>query len=340
MLEGHSGSPLPISIHALREEGDAKATEIEVEILNFYPRPPRGGRLGPAGEWSRVVPFLSTPSARRATYTDTITLTASEISIHALREEGDLSPFKKGDIGASISIHALREEGDPSGYRRCKPLSKFLSTPSARRATVEATVSASAKNISIHALREEGDAAAAKSSATMPDFYPRPPRGGRHGEWWDSWDSGAISIHALREEGDDAGINTERLSWIFLSTPSARRATALLVKYIVGEKYFYPRPPRGGRPAALWTLAEEAKFLSTPSARRATSIGSAQTHSSAISIHALREEGDCSWQSQLLPAWKFLSTPSARRATSLPSTTPASSKNFYPRPPRGGRPVL
>ena len=33
-----------ISIHALREEGDAKAAEIEVEILNFYPRPPRGGR--------------------------------------------------------------------------------------------------------------------------------------------------------------------------------------------------------------------------------------------------------------------------------------------------------
>ena len=34
-----------ISIHALREEGDAKANSIEVEILNFYPRPPRGGRL-------------------------------------------------------------------------------------------------------------------------------------------------------------------------------------------------------------------------------------------------------------------------------------------------------
>ena len=34
-----------------------------------------------------------------------------------------------------------------------------------------------------------------------------------------------ISIHALREEGDDAGIDTERLGWIFLSTPSARRAT-------------------------------------------------------------------------------------------------------------------
>ena len=34
----------------------------------------------------------------------------------------------------------------------------------------------------------------------------------------------------------------------------------------------------------------------------------------SISIHALREEGDeCSWQSQLLPAY------------------------FYPRPPRGGR---
>ena len=41
------------------------------------------------------------------------------------------------------------------------------------------------------------------------------------------------------------------------------------------------------------------------------------TRDEAISIHALREEGD-----------------------SLLSTTPASSKNFYPRPPRGGRHLL
>ena len=34
------------------------------------------------------------------------------ISIHALREEGDLSPPRTLDGTVMISIHALREEGD------------------------------------------------------------------------------------------------------------------------------------------------------------------------------------------------------------------------------------
>ena len=56
-----------ISIHALREEGDQQRHGQALTCGNFYPRPPRGGRLLP-GELSG----------------DTNT-----ISIHALREEGD-----------------------------------------------------------------------------------------------------------------------------------------------------------------------------------------------------------------------------------------------------------
>ena len=59
----------------------------------------------------RPLKFLSTPSARRATDAATLTLRAQIISIHALREEGDAWPRKKGCQGG-ISIHALREEGD------------------------------------------------------------------------------------------------------------------------------------------------------------------------------------------------------------------------------------
>ena len=56
-------------------------------------------------------------------------------------------------------------------------------------------------------------------------------------------------------------------------------------------------------------------FLSTPSARRATQLWAAAAMSWAISIHALREEGDiCSLGYDQL-AQIFLSTPSARRAT-------------------------
>ena len=145
-----------------------------------------------------------------------------------------------------------------------------------------------------------------------------------------------ISIHALREEGDD---------------PTSER--------YIPSNYFYPRPPRGGRPP----------------------YGAAHEHQGSISIHALREEGDparstrSTSRSYFYPrpprggrrrpwnerkaANEFLSTPSARRATipkgnghgllpflSTPSARRATSPlclirqqpyNFYPRPPRGGR---
>ena len=56
-----------ISIHALREEGDAVSGWATRLLLNFYPRPPRGGRH------------------RRGHRC----FGAGRISIHALREEGD-----------------------------------------------------------------------------------------------------------------------------------------------------------------------------------------------------------------------------------------------------------
>ena len=79
--------------------------------------------------------FLSTPSARRATCLIDIIHAAAGISIHALREEGDLAGTRPDVRKSKISIHALREEGDP--------LLLFLG--------------AVVQQISIHALREEGD---------------------------------------------------------------------------------------------------------------------------------------------------------------------------------------
>ena len=122
-----------ISIHALREEGDIRYFFKHKRILNFYPRPPRGGRLfPPTGLLSsfqflstpsarratfiddvlvKLLQFLSTPSARRATLTSAVLSCSATISIHALREEGDLV-FYRGQQNRIISIHALREEGD------------------------------------------------------------------------------------------------------------------------------------------------------------------------------------------------------------------------------------
>ena len=63
--------------------------------------------------------------------------------------------------------------------------------------------------ISIHALREEGDCCSTVSKKATRNFYPRPPRGGRH----------------------FAGLCFAQLM-AFLSTPSARRATAKTEKNI------------------------------------------------------------------------------------------------------------
>ena len=123
--------------------------------------------------------FLSTPSARRATFCG-----------------------GSGGSGWPISIHALREEGD--AYE-----------PFHLREKIE---------ISIHALREEGDPLQSPPCALLSNFYPRPPRGGRQ--------SALSQVIAAAQ---------------FLSTPSARRATC-------------PLP----------TTTRSARFLSTPSARRAT----------------------------------------------------------------------
>ena len=61
-------------------------------------------------------------------------------------------------MSVSISIHALREEGDGVLIGRPAHFFLFLSTPSARRATVAQYVNKKAIGaISIHALREEGD---------------------------------------------------------------------------------------------------------------------------------------------------------------------------------------
>ena len=100
-----------ISIHALREEGDFLSGSCFPSLGNFYPRPPRGGRLDTKEAYKQILEFLSTPSARRATDGDGFAWALQDISIHALREEGD-EAMALVLSGEYISIHALREEGD------------------------------------------------------------------------------------------------------------------------------------------------------------------------------------------------------------------------------------
>ena len=88
----------------------------------------------PSFPYAGIFAFLSTPSARRATNGAQIFGAMGNISIHALREEGDFIGRRIVPV-TGISIHALREEGDFFGFPRRNETIVFLSTPSARRAT-------------------------------------------------------------------------------------------------------------------------------------------------------------------------------------------------------------
>ena len=193
----------------------------------------------------------------------------------------------------------------------------FQSTPSARRATEHAVRRNGRKEISIHALREEGDHGPGHRRSLPPDFNPRPPRGGRPSAAFsarfrslfqstpsarratDGFQLGGpaleISIHALREEGD--------------TVPSSETTSV---------EDFNPRPPRGGRPRQAAASVPQCGFQSTPSARRATRRPGRKPGSCAISIHALREEGDLQSGMWSMANTIFQSTPSARRATQPP----------------------
>ncbi len=64
------------------------------------------------------------------------------------------------------------------------------------------------------------------------------------------------------------------------------------------------------------SIDQSPKFLSTPSVRRATFHGRNLLQRQAISIHALRKEGDLpALLRDVVAPPRFLSTPSARRAT-------------------------
>ena len=220
----YSFSGSRISIHALREEGDRCEAEGIKYQWDFYPRPPRGGRpsrTGNSGGSSQN--FYPRPPRGGRRSRRNVRCAFRGISIHALREEGDqptatmsrmtLHFYPRPPRGGRPSVKSWASRSGsflstPSARRATCNISGeclcsvFLSTPSARRATFHHFRYFFFKIISIHALREEGDRPGSCLRCPGSYFYPRPPRGGRRVASW-------MPVSIL----------------LFLSTPSARRAT-------------------------------------------------------------------------------------------------------------------
>ena len=262
----------PISIHALRVEGDVELIKLFQASRYFYPRPPGGGRQSTKSPRQRRRRFLSTPSGWRATIKVINHRIADLISIHALRVEGDLF------VKILWLVNNL-----------------FLSTPSGWRATRDNYIYRCIVGISIHALRVEGDALPhAAHQLILPyfyprppgggrrdcdtclynnpcDFYPRPPGGGRRLLGVPYFSHSEISIHALRVEGDSEASEEFIKLAKFLSTPSGWRATVDFFEKNV------------------------AKVISIHALRVEGDIPQQDLYKMVeISIHALRVEGDLS----------------------------------------------
>ena len=93
-----SAKIIPISIHALREEGDLHWHMGHKRTLQFLSTPSaRRATVNPRPIPAYQVAFLSTPSARRATWNILGNNAAIQISIHALREEGDAPTLIRPD---------------------------------------------------------------------------------------------------------------------------------------------------------------------------------------------------------------------------------------------------
>ena len=219
---GHWEMDSVISIHALREEGDCSSLSASSTQPNFYPRPPRGGRPKAASQIAKLMQFLSTPSARRATfavrrhlrplrflstpsarratYRIKIKLLGTTISIHALREEGDIQ-INRDEIAGVISIHALREEGDQLRNGLYHHLYHFYPRPP--RGGRPLPFLFVCRYVYFYPRPPRGGRPGrTPEHHDASDFYPRPPRGGRLRRFRPPWCRCSISIHALREEGD------------------------------------------------------------------------------------------------------------------------------------------
>ena len=258
--------------------------------------------------------FLSTPSARRATIEDAAGDVPGGISIHALCEEGDQG-WHHDHHGQQISIHALCEEGDSPILGIQYSHARFLSTPSARRATGCNKQVVDLTYISIHALCEEGDYCFSNAAFVRSKFLSTPsarratdPRvllqrartisihalceEGDPGLWHSDTKAGRISIHALCEEGDFLVKLCITVDAAFLSTPSARRATAPIRQSASLATNFYPRPLRGGRPLQMGTKADSLKISIHALCEEGDLTALFASLTGLISIHALCEEGD------------------------------------------------
>ena len=215
-----------------------------------------------------------------------------------------------------ISIHVPREGNDwpfgpPAGRWRT-----FLSTFPARGTTLHSSAFATTYSAFLSTFPARGTTRVARCRYQRGVyFYPRSPRGERPSASPRFHDSANISIHVPREGNDDPRHFSVDGQRSFLSTFPARGTTACPQPRIPWQSYFYPRSPRGERPAIPLVMIEPGNIsIHVP---REGNDGRTQSHRlrHRISIHVPREGNDPRHCCHPPIAGQFLSTFPARGTT-------------------------
>ena len=145
----------------------------------------------------------------------------------------------------------------------------FLSTSSARRTTLRVAEIANAVEFLSTSSARRTTFCHFKFIFLVSNFYPRPPRGGRRTISCDTPRS-HIFLSTSSARRTTASVSMVGTCFCtFLSTSSARRTTCPFSAGSGQVRYFYPRPPQGGRLG-----------------------GGSSGAGGAISIHVLRKEDD------------------------------------------------
>ena len=192
--------------------------------------------------------------------------------------------------------------------------------------------------ISIHALRVEGDVIYIFIFVFVPSISIHALRveGDPHNMYAIAC-THFISIHALRVEGDHPSAKSISKKFYFYPRPPGGGRPFQLSTGLP-QKHFYPRPPGGGRPFCISKDICVYNFYPRPPGGGRLSHSMFPRTAETISIHALRVEGD-----KIAPFVKHLHYISIHALRvegdkSIFDRLRRRIRNFYPRPPGGGRP--
>ena len=148
-------------------------TLIVTRSLNFYPRPPGGGRRTTLNSDTAAQRFLSTPSGWRATEVVSLRCTVVCISIHALRVEGD-PKSRVVDTGWTDFYPRPPGGGRLSSFSCIFLMMYFYPRPPGGGRPLDSIRHLLTLSISIHALRVEGDRALADIIMDEMQFLSTP----------------------------------------------------------------------------------------------------------------------------------------------------------------------